>query len=183
MGCKLFVALQLEVPHNFIKGIARGRARRVEHPGAFGAAPTPKTVCFDPNEISGPDVLYHFLVRFLVRFSLNMPASFSALKWPSAGIGAACCFDSPQSKSSAQRVWVPPCTFGGKPAQMAGLETFSNTTKPSVPPTGGLTGGLFLFHNPTKRQVAVTGKFAKVRYSLRRFAAFFFSQKAGVPIH
>ena len=50
---------------------------------------------------------------------LKYAASFSALKWPSAGIGAACCFDSPQSKSSAQRVWVPPCTFGGKPAQMA----------------------------------------------------------------
>lgn len=95
MGCKRLVAPQLEVPHHFIKGIARGRARRVEHPGAFGAAPTPKTVFFDPNEISGPDVLYHFLVRFLVRFSLNTPASVSALKWPSTGIGATCCFDTP----------------------------------------------------------------------------------------
>ena len=50
---------------------------------------------------------------------LKYAASSSALKWTSAGIGAACCFDTPQSKSSAQRVWVPPCTFGGKPAQMA----------------------------------------------------------------
>jgi hypothetical protein len=68
MGCKRLVALQLEVPHHFIKGIACGRARRVEHPGAFGAAPTPETVFVDPNELACrrhyPDVLYHFLVRF-----------------------------------------------------------------------------------------------------------------------
>jgi hypothetical protein len=48
MRCKLFVALRLEVPHHFIKGIASGRAGSVEHPGAFGATKTPKAFPFDP---------------------------------------------------------------------------------------------------------------------------------------
>ena len=52
MGCKRLVALQLKVLHQFVKGIARGRARRAEPPGAFRAAPTPKTVFFDPNELA-----------------------------------------------------------------------------------------------------------------------------------
>ena len=56
-------------------------------------------------------------VPFSCPLLLKYAASFSALKWPSAGIGATCCFDTPQSKSRAQRVWVPSCTFGGKHAQ------------------------------------------------------------------
>ena len=50
MGCKCLVALQLKVPHHFIKRFASGRARGVEDPGAFGAAPT--TAFFDPNELA-----------------------------------------------------------------------------------------------------------------------------------
>jgi hypothetical protein len=53
MGCKLFVALQLEVPHHFIKGIASGRARGVEHPSAFGASKTAKTPFVDPYKLAG----------------------------------------------------------------------------------------------------------------------------------
>ena len=60
-----------------------------------------------------------YFVPFSCPLLLEYAASFSALKWPSAGIGATCCFDTPQSKSSAKRVWVPPCTFGGKHAQTA----------------------------------------------------------------
>jgi hypothetical protein len=52
MGCKCPFALQLMVPHHFIKGIARGRGRIGEHPRAFGAAPTRKMVLFDPNELA-----------------------------------------------------------------------------------------------------------------------------------
>ena len=37
MGCKLFVALQLEVEHHFIESSAGGRVRRFESPAAFGA--------------------------------------------------------------------------------------------------------------------------------------------------
>ena len=60
-----------------------------------------------------------YFVPFSCPPLLEHAASFRALKWPSAGIGATCCFDRLQSKSSAQRVWVPPCTFGGKHAQTA----------------------------------------------------------------
>ena len=35
MGCKLFVALQLEVPQRFIERFTSGRTRRVEHPATF----------------------------------------------------------------------------------------------------------------------------------------------------
>jgi hypothetical protein len=52
MGWKLFVALQLDVPHHFIKGIAGGRARRVEQPSAFGATVTPKTASVDPYKLA-----------------------------------------------------------------------------------------------------------------------------------
>jgi hypothetical protein len=52
MQLKLLVALQLEVPLRFIHRLASGRARRVEDPGAFGATPTPKTVMFDPYELT-----------------------------------------------------------------------------------------------------------------------------------
>lgn len=48
----------------------------------------------------------------LLSLSLEYAASFNALTWPFAGIGATRCFDTPRSKSSAQRVWVPSCTFG-----------------------------------------------------------------------
>jgi hypothetical protein len=51
MRCKRHVALQLMVPHHFIKGIARG-PRRGEHPRTFGAAPTRKMVLFEPNELA-----------------------------------------------------------------------------------------------------------------------------------
>jgi hypothetical protein len=53
MRRKFSVALQLEVPHHFIKGIASGRARRVEHPSAFGAPKTTKTFFVDPCKPAG----------------------------------------------------------------------------------------------------------------------------------
>jgi hypothetical protein len=52
MGCKRPFALQLMVPHQFVKGLALGRGRIGEHPRAFGAAPTRKMVLFDPNEFA-----------------------------------------------------------------------------------------------------------------------------------
>ena len=52
MGCKLLVALQLKVPHHFIERFASGRAGRFEDPGAFGAAPTAKTLSYDPYQLS-----------------------------------------------------------------------------------------------------------------------------------
>jgi len=56
MGCKLFVALRLEVPHHFIKGIAGGRAGSVEHPSTSGATKTSKAFFFDPYQLAGhPD--------------------------------------------------------------------------------------------------------------------------------
>jgi hypothetical protein len=55
MRCEFFVALQLEAPHHFIKGIASGRARGVEYPGAFGATETPKTLLFDPYQLPTHD--------------------------------------------------------------------------------------------------------------------------------
>jgi len=52
MGGKLFVALRLEVPHQFIKGFASERIRRGEHPNAFGAAPTMNTAFVDPYKLA-----------------------------------------------------------------------------------------------------------------------------------
>jgi hypothetical protein len=52
MGSKLVVALQLEVLHHFIKGIARGRAGGLEDPGACGATETSKTTFLDPYELA-----------------------------------------------------------------------------------------------------------------------------------
>jgi len=52
MGGKLFVALRLEVPRQFIKGFASESIRRGEHPNAFGAAPTMKTAFVDPYELA-----------------------------------------------------------------------------------------------------------------------------------
>ena len=46
-----------------------------------------------------------YFVPFSCRLLLEYAASFSALKWPSAGICTTFCFDTPQSKSSAQKVW------------------------------------------------------------------------------
>jgi hypothetical protein len=53
MGCKLFVALQLEVPHHFIERFPRGRRRRIKPPGAFRASKTTKTLFFDPYNVAG----------------------------------------------------------------------------------------------------------------------------------
>ena len=53
MGCKLLVALYLDVSHQFIKGIAGRRGRSVEPPGAFGAPVTAKTLGFDPYKLAG----------------------------------------------------------------------------------------------------------------------------------
>jgi hypothetical protein len=52
VGGKLAVALQLEVPHHFIEGIARGRAGGLEDPGACGATKTSKATFFDPYELA-----------------------------------------------------------------------------------------------------------------------------------
>jgi hypothetical protein len=52
MRGKLFVALQLEVLHHFIKRITSGRARRVKHPSTFGATKTPKTLLYNPHQFS-----------------------------------------------------------------------------------------------------------------------------------
>jgi len=53
MGCKLFVALQLEVPHHFIETFTRGHRRRIKPPGAFRASKTTKALFFDPYNIAG----------------------------------------------------------------------------------------------------------------------------------
>jgi hypothetical protein len=53
MGCKGFVALQLEVPHHFIQRIAAGRTRSVEQPATFGATKTPKQFFVDPDKPAG----------------------------------------------------------------------------------------------------------------------------------
>ena len=50
MRGKLFVALQLEVLHHFIKRITSGRARRVKHPSTFRATKTPKKFPIDPHK-------------------------------------------------------------------------------------------------------------------------------------
>jgi hypothetical protein len=46
-----------------------------------------------------------YFVPFSCPLLFEYAESFSALKWPSAGICATFCFDTPQSKSSAQKVW------------------------------------------------------------------------------
>ena len=53
MGGELIVALQLEVPHHFVKGFADGRAGGLEHPGTFGATKTSKTHSVDPYNSAG----------------------------------------------------------------------------------------------------------------------------------
>jgi hypothetical protein len=85
-----------------------GRARRVEPPGTFGAAPTPKAVFFDPNELvcrrhyrRKTKFRVQMFCTIFLSLSLEYAASFSALMRPFAGIGATCCFDTPPSKSGA----------------------------------------------------------------------------------
>jgi len=53
MRRKFSVAPHLEVPHHFIKGIASGQGRGVEHPSTFGATETPKTYFVDPYKPAG----------------------------------------------------------------------------------------------------------------------------------
>jgi hypothetical protein len=92
VGSKLVVALQLEVPHHSIKGIARGRAGGLEDPGACGATETLKTAFFDPYELAyrrhysrkTKSRVLMFCTIFLILFSLEYAASFNAVKWPSA---------------------------------------------------------------------------------------------------
>jgi hypothetical protein len=91
MGGELIVALQLEVPHHFVKGIARGRVGGPEDPGACRATETLKTVCFDPYELSSC-CHYSRKAKCRVRLfgtiftliSFSPAASFNALRWPSA---------------------------------------------------------------------------------------------------
>jgi hypothetical protein len=45
---KLVVTPQLKVPHHFIERVAIRRARRVEDPGALGAAKTSKMLLLNP---------------------------------------------------------------------------------------------------------------------------------------
>jgi len=52
VGGKLLVALQLEIPHHFIKGFARGRAGGLEGPGACGTTKTTKMTSFNPHELA-----------------------------------------------------------------------------------------------------------------------------------
>jgi hypothetical protein len=51
MGCKLFVALQLEVAHHFIERCALGRTRGFEPPGTLGTTKTPKTRLLKPYHL------------------------------------------------------------------------------------------------------------------------------------
>jgi hypothetical protein len=51
MGCKLFVALQLEVTHQFIERFAGGRTRGFEPPATFGATKTLKTLLLNPHQL------------------------------------------------------------------------------------------------------------------------------------
>jgi transposase-like protein len=52
IGCEIFIALQLVVLLHFIQRFAGGWSRRIEHPCAFGAAPAPKTLFFDPYQFA-----------------------------------------------------------------------------------------------------------------------------------
>jgi hypothetical protein len=51
MGCKLFVALQLEVAHHFIERCAGGCTRRFEPPATCGTTKTPKTLLLNPHQL------------------------------------------------------------------------------------------------------------------------------------
>ena len=60
MGCKLFVALQLEVPHHFIERFAGGRTRGFEPPATFGATKTLKTLLLNPYQLPAHGHLCRF---------------------------------------------------------------------------------------------------------------------------
>jgi len=49
MQRKLFVALQLEIPHHFLEGRARRISGRFEPPAAFGTTKTSKTMLLNPH--------------------------------------------------------------------------------------------------------------------------------------
>jgi hypothetical protein len=51
MGCKLFVALRLEVAHHFIEGTAGWRSRSFKPPATFGTTETPKTLLLNPHQL------------------------------------------------------------------------------------------------------------------------------------
>ena len=51
MGCKLFVALRLELAHHFIEGVAGRRSRSFEPPVTFGTPKTPKTLPLNPHQL------------------------------------------------------------------------------------------------------------------------------------
>jgi hypothetical protein len=60
MGCKLSVALQLEVSHPFIERFTRGpQHKKIKPPGAIRASKTAKTVFFDPYKRA-----WHLPVKF-----------------------------------------------------------------------------------------------------------------------
>src|SRR5580698_2320471 len=52
MKAKFLVALQLKIPHHFIKRCAGRRPRSLEPPAAFGTTKTPKILCFYPNQLA-----------------------------------------------------------------------------------------------------------------------------------
>lgn len=52
MRCKLFVALQCKVLHQFIERFTSESARGVEDPGTFGATPTRKMLLFNPYQLT-----------------------------------------------------------------------------------------------------------------------------------
>jgi hypothetical protein len=124
MGCKCLVALQLKVPHHFIERFASGRARRVEDPGAFGAAPT--TAFFDPNERAccrhyrrtTKSRVRIFCAIFLSAPFLNMQPHSVHLSGPPQE-SAQRSVSIPQKQIQRPESVVPPCTFGSKHAQTA----------------------------------------------------------------
>jgi hypothetical protein len=82
---KLFVTPQLKVPHHFIEGIAISRARRVEDPGALGAAKTSKMLFLNPLQlpihgdcIAPPLCLTACLIPACVSVSLHLRIFFAA---------------------------------------------------------------------------------------------------------
>ena len=82
MRCKLFIALQCKVLHQFIERFASERARRVEDPGAFGAAPTRKMLLFDPYQVpthGGPR-------RCAPSLSDPMPSAMLVVTQPRGGL-------------------------------------------------------------------------------------------------
>jgi hypothetical protein len=52
MQCKRFVALQLEVAHQFIERCAGGPTGGFKPPATFGTSKTLKTLLFNPHQFS-----------------------------------------------------------------------------------------------------------------------------------